>query len=74
MDHIKQVCIALRQESFYANLKKCSFFTNEVIFLGFVVSFEGVSADPQKIKAIVEWPEPKNIHEARSFHGLAAFY
>lgn len=73
MDHIKQVCIALRQESFYANLKKCSFFTNDV-FLGFVVSFDGVSADPQKIKAIVEWLEPKNIHEAHSFHGLAVFY
>ena len=48
--------------------------TDRVIFLGFVVSALGVSADPQKIQVITEWPEPKNIREVRSFHGLAIFY
>ena len=74
LDHFKQVCSILRRENLYANLKKCSFFTDSVIFLGFVVSSKGVSADPQKVKAIVNWPKPKNIHEVRSFHGLATFY
>ena len=39
-----------------------------------VVSSQGVSADPDKIKVIVEWPEPCNIREVKSFHGLATFY
>ena len=39
-----------------------------------MVSSKGVSADPQKVKAIVDWPEPKNIHEVCSFLGLATFY
>jgi len=47
--------------------------THRVVFLEFVVSAQGVSADPQKIQAIVEWPEPQNIRE-RSFHELATFY
>ena len=74
LDHLKQVCSILRRENLYANLKKCSFFSDSVIFLGFVVSSKGVSVDPQKVKAIVDWPDPKNIHEVHSFHGLATFY
>ena len=73
-DHLTQVCIALRKESLYGNLKKCSFFTNRVIFLGFIISSEGVSPDPQKVQSVVDWPQPKNIHDVQSFHGLASFY
>ena len=73
LDHLKQVCSTLRRENLYANLKKCSFFTDSVIFLGFVVSSKGVYVGPQKVKAIVDWPKPKNIHKVCSFHGLATF-
>ena len=48
--------------------------THRVVFLEFVVSAQGVSADPKKIQAIVEWPEPQNIREVRSFHEVATFY
>ena len=74
LDHLTQVCTTLRRENLYGNLKKCFFFTDRVVFLGFIVSSKGVSADPQKVQAIVDWPEPKNIHEIQSFHGLASFY
>ena len=38
------------------------------------MSAQGISADPNKVRAIREWPEPKTLTEARSFHGLTSFY
>ena len=74
LDHLTQVCVVLRKESLYVNPKKCNFLIDQVIFLGVAVSSQGVSADADKIKAIVEWLEPRNIRKVRSFHGLATFY
>ena len=48
LDHLKQVCSTSRRENLYANLKKCSFFTNSVIFLSFVVLSKGVFADHKR--------------------------
>jgi uncharacterized protein YggL (DUF469 family) len=50
------------------------FMTNNLLFLGFVVSVDGIKVDEEKIQAIREWLTPKNVGEVRSFHGLATFY
>jgi hypothetical protein len=39
-----------------------------------VISKDGVSVDPRKIEAIVEWERPSNAREIRSFLGLAGYY
>ena len=74
IDHLKSVLTVLREEQLYANLEKCIFCTNHVVFLGFVVSSKGVQVDEEKVRAIQEWPTPKSVTEVRSFHGLASFY
>ena len=38
------------------------------------MSEHGISTDPENVKVIREWPEPKSITETHSFHGLASFY
>ena len=63
LEHLRIVCTTLRQENLFANLGKYQFMTNSVTFLGYVVSSKGVSIDPKKVKAILEWPEPKNLQE-----------
>ncbi|XP_054809551.1 uncharacterized protein LOC129311312 [Prosopis cineraria] len=40
----------------------------------FIVSERGLAADPEKVQAIQEWPEPQSLHEVQSFHGLTSFY
>ena len=64
----------LREENLFTNIKKCTFCTNHVVFLEFLVSAEGVQVDDEKVKAIQEWPSPKTMSEVRSFHRLAIFY
>ena len=53
---------------------KSVFCTRELVFLGYVVSAQGIRVDESKIKAINEWLIPKNVGEVRRFHGLASFY
>lgn len=74
LEHLRQVLELLREQKLYANLKKCHFLTNSLIFLGYVVSAEGIKMDPSKVEAIISWPIPTSLFEIRSFHGLASFY
>lgn len=55
-------------------LDKCEFFKEEVEFLGFIVSHNGIKANPKKVQAIVEFPYPNNVKELRSFLGLSGYY
>ena len=72
--HVRKTLEILRNNKLYAKVTKCSFFQQEVDYLGHVVGINGVKPDPAKIKAIKEWKQPKNVKEIRSFLGLAGYY
>jgi hypothetical protein len=74
VEHIKCVLAVLRKECLYPNLAKCTFCSNSVFSLGFVVSGQAVEVDEEKIKAVHEWLPPQNVSQVRSFLGLAGFY
>ena len=57
----------------YAKLKKCEFWLNQVVFLGHVMSKDGITMDPNKIEAVVNLDRPTNVSEVRSFLGLAGY-
>ncbi|RDY13933.1 hypothetical protein CR513_01072, partial [Mucuna pruriens] len=58
--HTLNVHEILRKQTMFPNLDKWIFCTNEVVFIGFVVGSHGVKLDNKKVKAIQEWPMPKN--------------
>jgi hypothetical protein len=64
----------LREHQLYAKFSKCEFFQKKIHYLGHVLSKEGVAVDPDKIRAIMEWPTPKDVSDIRSFMGLAGYY
>ncbi|KAA0058232.1 Ty3/gypsy retrotransposon protein [Cucumis melo var. makuwa] len=72
--HMGKVLSILQQHELYANQKKCHFAQKRIEYLGHVISGEGVAVDPEKIKAISDWPQPTNIKEIRGFLGLTGYY
>ena len=74
LEHLRIVLQTLRKRQLYAKLSKCQFWLDRMTFLGHVISAKGVSVDPQKIEAVVNWKPPKNVSEVRSFLGLAGYY
>ena len=73
-EHLRIVLQTLREQKLYAKFSKCEFWLKSVSFLGHIISEEGVSVDPKKVEAIVDWPRPTTITEVRSFLGLAGYY
>ena len=76
-EHRVQLKLALqilRDKKLYAKFSKCEFWMDDVVFLGHVISRQGVQPDPSKIKAVKEWETPKSVTEVRSFLGLAGYY
>jgi transposase InsO family protein len=53
---------------------KCVFAQPQVHYLGYIVSRDGITASPDKVKAVRQYPVPKNAKDVRSFLGLASFY
>ena len=72
--HLNLVLDVLRKEKLFANLKKCIFCINKLVFLGFVVSAQGIQVDEEKIRTIQDWLSPTSVGHVCSFHGLASFY
>jgi hypothetical protein len=53
---------------------KYEFWIKEVPFLGHMVSLEGITVDPGKVKEVLEWKPPTTVSDIRSFLGLAGYY
>jgi len=74
IEKVKNVLEKIRQFDLLLKPEKCEFFKKEVMFLGHIVSTDGLRMDPSKIKAIEEWPTPTCVKDMQSSHGLANYY
>jgi len=74
INHLHYVLDVVRKKKLNANMKKCSFCMSNIVFLGYVVSAQGIEVDEEKVKAIGEWSIATSVTEVRSFYGLTSFY
>jgi hypothetical protein len=72
--HVRQVLEKLQEEKLVVNTKKCTFGKKELIFVGYKISSQGISADPAKIEVIQKWPRMQNVQDVRRFIGFTQFY
>ena len=74
LDNLSACFQRFRQHHLKLKPKKCSLFQIEVEFLGKMVSREGVSVLPSKIKDVLSWPDPDNRTKLQSFLGFANYH
>jgi hypothetical protein len=74
LQHLRMVLDILAQHQLYAKRSKCEFGKTTLKFLGHVVTAGSVAADPDKIKALQDWPLPTSRAELRAFLGLANYF
>jgi len=74
LEHLSQVFSWLRADHWKLKLSKCRFALQTIAYLGHVISADGLSTDPAKVQAVLEWPTPSCIKDLRRSLGLAGYY
>ncbi len=72
-ERVARVLCRLKQVGFTPNKNKCTIRSKSVRFLGHIFENGKILPDPDKVKAILEFPKPTNISQLRSFKGLVGF-
>ena len=62
------------ENQLYAKLNKCSFYQNKLLYLGHIISEEGIIVDLVKIKVIQEWSIARNVCKVRFFMDLGGYF
>ncbi|XXG80255.1 hypothetical protein AAC387_Pa09g1170 [Persea americana] len=72
--HLRTFLQLLRDNQLYAKFSKCKFWLEKVVFLGHIISKDGLAVDPTTVDAVVSWKRLENVTEIRSFLGLVGYY
>ena len=74
LNRVEMVLERLQDFNLKIKPKKSFFFQSKVLFLGHILSKDGISPNPDKIQKVKDWPVPTNAKEVHSFLGLASYY
>jgi len=74
LQHLAEVFRRLRDARLRLNPEKCHFCRHELKYFGHIVNRRGIHTDPDKVKAMTQWPRPTNVRQVRQFVGLASWY
>lgn len=74
LECLEQIALRLRKGNLTVSIEKSKFCRREVKYLGFILSQDGINVDPERVRAIVEFPSPINVKGVRSVMGMFEWY
>eukprot|EP00731_Ephydatia_muelleri_P038438 Em0760g4a len=74
LQNLKLVLERLRRAGLKLKPSKCSLFQDKVVYLGHVVTRDGIHTDPEKVNAVSKWPVPTSGRDVQQFLGLVGYY
>lgn len=74
VEKLRMVFERLKETNLKATLDKCEFFRKEVLYLGHMITKDGLKPNDDKIQAVINFPIPKTPTEIKSFLGLIGYY
>ena len=72
--HLIEIMRRLRKNNLKLQPDKCEFLRKEVIYLGHIITENGITPDPTKLEAVKNFPQPKTVKNIQAFIGLAGYY
>ncbi|KAH9274024.1 hypothetical protein BASA83_003665 [Batrachochytrium salamandrivorans] len=73
-EHVKSVLAILSKNGLYCKLEKFHFYQQEISYLGYAISSNGICMDSAKVKALQDWPTPRKLRDIQVLLGFANFY
>ena len=74
VNNLQMIFDRLRIANLKLKPKKCNLFQKRVVFLGHIVTAEGIHCDPDKVKQVQDWTPPTDVTGVRSWLGLCNYY
>ncbi|KAL4126171.1 hypothetical protein QTP88_010397 [Uroleucon formosanum] len=77
LDHnekLRDVFERLRNRNLKIQPAKCEFLKQQCMYLGHIISENGIQPDPEKVKSVLQFPTSTSVQEIKSFLGLSGYY
>ena len=74
MQRLEEVLDRIKKAGLKLKASKSYLLQKEVIFLGHVVSGEGIKPSPTNVSKVVDWPTPKTAKQVKQFVAMASYY
>ena len=74
LERLQKVLERIRKTGIKVKPMKCFLFQKKVLYLGHIVSADGIATNPEKIESVKHFPIPVNVKQVRNFLGFCSYY